>query len=194
VLTDMMRKELPANEWLDLIDECGEQASEIFEDFLDFIKETPVKKAPVDIAKVIEDGIKLAEAKDHKGKVTIKTNITGGLIVAGDESKLKRSVMNLVNNAMDALVDNKTSNPCVEITAIADKNSGKALITVKDNGPGIPAEIIKSLFEPFVTKQKSNGTGLGLAIVKQYIIAHGGEIKVHNDEGAVFTISLPMQR
>ena len=193
VLTDMMRKDLPQNEWLDMIDECGVQASEIFEDFLDFIKETPVKKMPVDIAKVIEEGIKLAEAKNHKGQVTINRSITGGLIVAGDESKLKRSIMNLVNNAMDALLDNKINKPCIELITAADKKSGKVLITVKDNGPGIPDDISKTLFEPFVTKQKQNGTGLGLAIVKQYIIAHGGEIKVNNDKGAVFTISLPLQ-
>jgi nitrogen-specific signal transduction histidine kinase/CheY-like chemotaxis protein len=192
VLTDMMRKELPPNEWLDMIDECGVQASEIFEDFLDFIKETPVKKMPVDIAKVIDEGIKLAEAKNHKGQVTINRSITGGLIVAGDESKLKRSVMNLVNNAMDALLDNKINKPCIEIITAADKKLGKVLITVKDNGPGIPDDIAKTLFEPFVTKQKQNGTGLGLAIVKQYVIAHGGEIKVINDKGAVFTISLPL--
>ena len=66
-------------------------------------------------------------------------------------------------------------------------------ITIRDNGPGIHPEITKTLFEPFVTKQKSNGTGLGLAIVKQYIIAHGGEIKVENDHGAVFTITLPLK-
>jgi nitrogen-specific signal transduction histidine kinase/CheY-like chemotaxis protein len=193
VLTDMMRKELPANEWLDMIDECGDQASEIFEDFLDFIKETPVKKIPVDVAKVVEEGIKLAEAKNHKGQVTINRSISGGLIVPGDESKLKRSIMNIVNNAMDALLDNKIDNPSIEIITTLDKQSGKAMITVKDNGPGIPADIAKTLFEPFVTKQKQNGTGLGLAIVKQYITAHGGEIKVHNEKGAVFTISLPLQ-
>jgi two-component system NtrC family sensor kinase len=57
---------------------------------------------------------------------------------------------------------------------------------------GIPPEIIKTLFDPFVTKKKSNGTGLGLAIVKQYITSHGGTIKVENKEGAVFTINLPL--
>lgn len=194
VLTDLMRKELPANDWLDLIDECGVQASEIFEDFLDFIKETPVKKSPVDVAKVIEDGIKLAEAKNSKGKVSIDRSISAGLVTLGDESKLKRSIMNLVNNAMDALIDNKVNNPSVDITAVADKKSGQAVITIKDNGPGIPDEISKTLFEPFVTSQKKNGTGLGLAIVKQYITAHGGEIKVHSDNGAIFTISLPLKQ
>lgn len=193
VLTDMMRNELPPNEWLDMIDECGVQASEIFEDFLDFIKETPVKKLPVDVTKVIEDGIKLAEANSNKGKVTINRNIPANLKVAGDESKLKRSVMNLVNNAMDALIDHKISDPRIDITAEADKTNGQVLISVRDNGPGIPDEIIKTLFEPFVTKQKSNGTGLGLAIVKQYVTAHGGQITVQNNNGAAFFIALPFQ-
>jgi signal transduction histidine kinase len=193
VLTDMMRPELPQNEYLDMIDECGVQASEILEDFMDFVKETPVKKLPVSIDKIIEDGLKLSEPRNVNGHVAIHTNIPTNLLVTGDESKLKRSIMNLVNNAIDALIDHKIINPVINISAVGDKESKNALITVRDNGLGIPNEIIKTLFDPFVTKQKNNGTGLGLAIVKQYIIAHGGEIKVSNDTGAVFTISLPVQ-
>ena len=193
VLTDMMRPELPQNEYLDMIDECGVQASEILEDFMDFVKETPVKKLPVSIDKIIEDGLKLSEPRNVNGHVAIHTNIPTNLVVTGDESKLKRSIMNLVNNAIDALIDHKIINPAINISAVCDKESKNVLITVRDNGLGIPTEIIKTLFDPFVTKQKNNGTGLGLAIVKQYIIAHGGEIKVANDTGAVFTISLPVQ-
>jgi two-component system, NtrC family, sensor kinase len=192
VLTDLMRADLPDNEWLDMIDECGVQASEIFEDFLDFIKETPVRKLPVNLNKIIEEGIKQAEARSAGSVVSIKRNIPGNLEVAGDESKLKRSVMNLVNNAMDVLIDRNVSQPFVEV--IAEKDiSGQVKIVVRDNGPGIPAEIMKTLFDPFVTSQKANGTGLGLAIVKQYIQAHGGSIKADNDPGAVFTITLPVQ-
>jgi two-component system, NtrC family, sensor kinase len=194
VLTDMMREEHPNNEWLDMIDQCGVQASEIFEDFLDFIKETPVKKLPVSLDKVMEEGIKLAEAKSSNGKVTIRKEGQAGLTVAGDESKLKRSVMNLVNNAIDALIDHKINNPCVHVSADVDKVSKNVVLSVRDNGPGIPQEIMKTLFDPFVTKQKKNGTGLGLAIVKQYITAHGGEIKVENKNGALFTISLPLHQ
>jgi two-component system, NtrC family, sensor kinase len=194
VLTDMMRADYPDNEWLDMIDECGIQASGIFEDFLDFIKETPVKKLPVNLDRVIEEGIKLAEAKNSGGKVTIRQQGETGLVVAGDESKLKRSVMNLVNNAIDALIDHKTVDPCIHVAAATDKVSQTVVLSVRDNGPGIPQEIIKTLFDPFVTKRKTNGTGLGLAIVKQYIVAHGGEIKVDNKNGAVFTITLPLQQ
>ena len=193
VLTDMMRPELPQNEYLDMIDECGVQASEILEDFMDFVKETPIKKLPVNIDKIIEDGVKLAEPRNTDGQVAIHTNIPTNLVAAGDESKLKRSIMNLVNNAIDALIDHKIVNPAIDISAVSDKGSKNVLITVRDNGLGIPNDIIKTLFDPFVTKQKANGTGLGLAIVKQYIIAHGGEIKVSNDTGALFTISLPVK-
>lgn len=194
VLTDLMREDHPNNEWLDMIDECGVQASGIFEDFLDFIKETPVKKLPVNLDKVIEEGIQLAEAKNNGGKVTIRQEGESKLFVNGDESKLKRSVMNLVSNAIDALLDNKTNNPCIHVAVATDKAAQLAVLTVRDNGPGIPQEIIKTLFEPFVTKRKANGTGLGLAIVKQYIIAHGGAIHVENKNGAVFTITLPLQQ
>ncbi len=190
VLTDMMRQEYPQNELLDMIDQCGVQASEIFEDFLDFIKETPAKKLPVELGKVIDEGLKLCETKNSESGIPIHKNIPANLVVTGDESKLKRCIMNLVNNALDALTEHKITNPLIEITAEANEKTGKVLITVRDNGLGIPGEIIKTVFDPFVTRKKANGTGLGLAIVKQYITAHGGQISVANDNGAVFTISL----
>jgi signal transduction histidine kinase len=191
-LTTLMRQDHPENEILDLIDECGTQASEIFEDFLDFVKETPVKKVPVNLNKIVEEGITLAETRNGKGLVTIQRDVPTNLVVAGDESKLKRSIMNLVNNGMDALIDRNTPDPCIIVATEIDKTADRLLITVRDNGLGIPDEIMKTLFDPFVTKQKANGTGLGLTIVKQYIMAHGGDITIRNDKGAVFTISLPL--
>jgi two-component system NtrC family sensor kinase len=127
VLTDMMRADLPQNEYLDMIDQCGVQASEIFEDFLDFIKATPVKKLPVDINKIIEDGIKQTEERNPKGKVTIHKNIALNMVVSGDESKLKRCIMNLVNNAMDALIDNNIVVPRVDISAEKDASSANVV-------------------------------------------------------------------
>jgi two-component system NtrC family sensor kinase len=86
------------------------------------------------------------------------------------------------------LHDHKVPDAKIKISAV--KNAGNVLIKVTDNGPGIPAEISKTIFGPFVTKNKHNGTGLGLAIVKQYINAHGGNITVDNNNGAIFTITL----
>jgi signal transduction histidine kinase len=124
--------------------------------------------------------------------VTIHKSVSSGIVLGGDESKLKRSIMNLVNNAMDALLDNKVSAPVITISAAPDETGKQVSIIIRDNGPGIPLEIMKTIFDPFVTRKKANGTGLGLAIVKQYITAHGGTIKVENDNGAVFTIHLSL--
>ena len=192
VMTDLMRQEEVQSVWLAMIDECAIQASGIFEDFLDFIKETPVKKLPVAIDKMIDGGIRLAETRNTRGEVVILKNIPAGLVVAGDESKLKRSIMNLVSNAMDALLDCRIPDPRIIISAEPHSDGARLSITIRDNGPGIPSDIINTVFDPFVTRRKTNGTGLGLAIVKQYITAHGGDIKVENDEGAVFTINLPL--
>ncbi|MBC7949108.1 MAG: response regulator [Chitinophagaceae bacterium] len=190
VLTGMMRAEHVDSEWLDMIDECGEQASEIFEDFLDFIKETPVRKLPINVLSIIDEGIKLAEDR-NRGRVLIHKNIDSNLVLAGDESKMKRTIMNLLNNAIDALIDNKVTNPRIDITAHKEASKDHMVITIQDNGGGVPQEIMKTLFDPFVTKHKNNGTGLGLAIVNQYVKAHGGEIKAENNNGALFTITLP---
>jgi len=192
-LTTMMREESSGSELLDMIDECGLQASEILEDFVDFIKETPVKKTPVDLNKVIEGGLKLAEPGNTNGQVVIRKKVQDNITIAGDESKLRRCIMNLVNNAMDALIEQKTPFPCIDISIDLDATAKEIRMIIRDNGPGVPDEILKTVFEPFVTRKKVNGTGLGLAIVKQYIIAHGGEIKVENNNGAVFTITLPVE-
>lgn len=192
LITAMMQEENEQNEWGDLLDQCADQASEIFDDFLDFIKETPVEKQPINISRVINEGVKLAVGATNTDQVAIHQSIPENLVIQGEERKLKRIVMNLVNNAIEILQIKKVTAACVEITAFADEESGKLRIVIRDNGPGIPQEIIKTLFEPFVTKDKSNGTGLGLAIVKQYTTAHGGTIEVKNDHGAVFTISLPL--
>jgi signal transduction histidine kinase len=190
LMTEMMREDGLESDLIDLIDKSAEQASLIFDDFLDFIKNTPVKKLPVNINKISWDAVKQVEIRDGAADIIINVNVPDPLFVDGDESKLRRTLSNLVNNAVDALHDHKTAHATLNINAEVQADS--VIISVADNGPGIPDEIAMSLFEPFATRQKKNGTGLGLAIVKQFITAHGGSITVKNDQGAVFSISLPL--
>jgi len=190
LITGIMREEGQKGEMIDLIDQSAEQASEIFDDFLDFVNDTPVRKLPVSLNKIAAEAIKLAESRDNINNIKLAVNIPEGINVPGDESKLRRTIYNLIANASDALNQNHIANATVTITA--QQAETNVIITVQDNGPGIPYEIMGSLFDPFVTKNKSNGTGLGLAIVKQYVNAHGGDIVVHNDHGAVFSLTLPL--
>ncbi|WP_026632156.1 hybrid sensor histidine kinase/response regulator [Dyadobacter alkalitolerans] len=188
LLTGIIRQEGYGSDWLDMIDRSAGQASEIFEDFLDFIRETPVEKQTVFLKPLLEGALKQLAPKAGLEKVSIQIEADEELTVHGDQSKLKRVVINLVNNAVDALLDHKVNEPKISIAA--RKQSGSVSMQVRDNGPGIPSGLLKTLFEPFVTKNKSHGTGLGLAIVKHYVTAHGGKIAVLNDDGAVFNITL----
>ena len=189
-ITGLMREEGEGSEMVDLIDESAEQASKIFDDFLDFVKETRITKVSVNVNKIVAESIKQAESRAGIEKITITKNIPDTLVIPGDESKLRGTIVNLVNNDIDVLHEKYVEYGTIYISA---RIVGKEVILyITDNGPGIPPEIKDTLFEPFVTCHKKNGTGLGLSIVKQFIIGHGGKIAVCNDNGATFTITLPL--
>ena len=189
MLTAMMREEVGDSELLGLIDKCGEQASEIFDDFLDFLKDAPLVLLPVSIDKLIADCKQATNGIAVEKNISFNPSIESNLNTSGDYTKLKRVIINLINNAIEALADHKVENAVIDIQALKVENY--IVITIKDNGPGIPPKIIENLFEAFVTSGKSNGTGLGLAIVKQFVTAHYGSITVKNNDGAEFTIKLP---
>ena len=89
-------------------------------------------------------------------------------------------------------VSDRNKNPTVWVST--KKLNDKVLISVKDNGPGIPQKILDKIFQPFfTTKPTGQGTGLGLSLAYDIVKAHGGEIKVNTkeNEGTEFTIVLP---
>jgi signal transduction histidine kinase len=71
---------------------------------------------------------------------------------------------------------------------------GRLVLTLADDGPGVPPEIAERLFDPFVTRGKKNGTGLGLAVARRFVEDHGGTIELLREgPGARFRITLPLQ-
>jgi signal transduction histidine kinase len=106
-----------------------------------------------------------------------------------DEGKLLRAIQNLVNNAAEAL----ESRPGGEVRIDGRRCGERVVLTVTDNGPGMPEELRLRAFEPFVTQGKSNGTGLGLPITRTIVEAHGGTITLDSrlGQGTRFTIELP---
>jgi two-component system NtrC family sensor kinase len=114
-------------------------------------------------------------------------------------------LVNLVRNAAEALVENESKNPTITIAAdaLTREGSGWVSITIADNGPGIPAELLPSLFEPFVSSRlDAKGTGLGLAVADGIVREHGGVLIARNRErggqgaqgkpgGAEFEVLLP---
>ena len=116
------------------------------------------------------------------------------IVIKGDRKKLEQALMNILNNAKDALVDNKIENKKIDIKIY--KKDNKAIIAIKDNGGGIPKNIKNKIFEPyFTTKDNKNGTGVGLYMTKIIIENHfRGKIKFKNeDDGVEFIITLPLK-
>ncbi len=107
-----------------------------------------------------------------------------------DQDKITRLLYNLIRNSVDAFGDN----PGV-IQIHSQLKDNNLHLQIKDDGPGIPKEILTDVFEPFITVNKKEGTGLGLAICKKIVTDHGGEIKVANlpEKGACFDIYLPLR-
>lgn len=111
-----------------------------------------------------------------------------GASVWCDRNQVKQILLNLVQNALQAMDNTHDGNIELESDTIDDK----VVIRVKDNGPGIPAEQIGRVFDPFYTT-KATGTGLGLSICKQLVINQGGSIAVESrvGVGTIFSITLP---
>jgi two-component system sensor histidine kinase FlrB len=108
-------------------------------------------------------------------------------VMLGNENALRGALLNLVNNAVDAV----GSVGCIEI-AVDQLDNFKLRIEIKDDGAGIDQILCQRIFEPFFTT-KAHGTGLGLAVVDSVVKAHGGEVLVRSapDRGTVFSLVLP---
>jgi signal transduction histidine kinase len=121
--------------------------------------------------------------------VHVDIDTVPGTIVSADQEMVRRALLNLALNALDAMPEGG------EIYLTACTTHRGLEIEVADSGPGVPEQVGPRVFEPFYTT-KSDGTGLGLAIVHRVAQAHGGQVDVRNcaDSGAAFTICIPVQQ
>jgi len=140
----------------------------------------------------------LAELLNHLREAVKEYTGSGGIdlqiindvqndVMLGNENALRGALLNLLNNAVDAVGQVGT----IQISVI-QLDDYKLQIVIKDDGPGIAKELRQRIFEPFFTT-KSHGTGLGLAVVDSVVKAHGGGIHVESapGQGTVFSLVLP---
>ncbi len=118
--------------------------------------------------------------------IHVSTRVETAPLATADREMVRRALLNLVLNAVDAMPDGGR----LELTARRDGTSVQ--MSVADSGPGLNDEILRRLFEPFVTT-KQGGTGLGLAIVERIAEVHGGTVTAENApaQGARFTLRIP---
>jgi len=177
---------------LKLIDKYSQHLSKTIDDFRDFFKENK-EKTMTSLVKVINDTLDIVRVSIENKNITINTNIGCSLEFMTYENELKQVVLNLIKNAEDILLERNIKNPTISILTVCDiKNCKNQTLIIKDNGGGVPEDIILKIFEPyFSTKKEQNGTGIGLYMSKLIIEDHcKGKLTVTNDkEGAVFQIN-----
>lgn len=162
----------------------------IMESVLSYSKPIETNKQELDIADLFHRVIYQWEERCQERDIKIYTNFQDGLLpIFGDAPSLDRVFNNLISNAIDAM---HAKGGTLGIHAKNEENH-HILISISDTGPGIPAEIFKDLFKPFVSFNPK-GTGLGLAISKKIIDAHSGDIYADTfPGGTIFHIQLPVK-
>lgn len=172
---------------LQTVDTQIQQVTRVLRSMLDYARQPPGFET-VALSDIIDRVREIAHPKLSRSNIKSQVSIADGLPpIRADVTQLEMALLNLVNNALDAMPGGGS----LTISAVA-RHDGVRL-EIADTGPGIPPEIVERLFEPWATtKPTGQGTGLGLAIVRDVVRSHGGSISAHNQsKGAVFVIDLP---
>jgi len=159
---------------LQVIQEQAERAGRIVRNLLTFARKGSAERVPVDLNDVIRRTLSLTAYDLKLQDITVERELSGALPdVFGDRHGLQQVVLNLVTNAAHAVAENPRERSR-QIT-VSTWFDGQVHLRVADTGPGIPDEIVQSVFTPFfTTKEPGKGTGLGLSITYSIVESHGG--------------------
>ena len=205
VMAGILKRQLPESEDAqsilgDIIKEA-KMANAIVQEVLAFVRPLRLKVEEIGVADLLRDAVSVAETHPKRGQVDVKVDVPESLRpIEGDPQQLRQIFTNLLTNAFEAM----NGSGQIEIAAAAvdaeeEATAGEhatvplVLITVSDNGPGVPSDIVDRIFSPFFTT-KPQGSGLGLAIVRKIVDAHDGRIDVvaRPGGGTVFRVALPV--
>jgi len=179
----------------DAMEQAGKQilrAGTTIRNLRDFIEKREGHRAPENLSKIIEQGVALAFAGMAHVNVKVRLQLEASLpTVFVDRIQIQQVLVNLVRNAIEAMQGSDT-----RALTITTGRSGDQYVsvTVRDSGPGLPEDVRKKLFQPFVTTKES-GMGVGLMICQSIIQFHGGSIEVSSDNqtGTTFCFRLPVE-
>ena len=148
---------------------------------------------PVDLEKLTLEILELIEPTLKSKKITLTKSIESNLVVDGDKIQLQQVLINLFNNAIDAIAENRSSGNEIKITITCNDQFAK--LSIEDSGTGIKHELLPKLFDLYRTTKK-DGLGVGLWLSKIIIDKHHGNITATNgvNGGAIFEIQIPLAR
>jgi signal transduction histidine kinase/DNA-binding response OmpR family regulator len=152
----------------------------------------PMALEPVDLATLVSRSLEVVGTRAREKLVALRVAVPAGLILQADPLKLKKVLVNLLDNAV------KFTLAGGEVIVEAEAEAGSVLLRVRDTGMGIAHEHLEVIFEPFIqagppSRWRPHGTGMGLAICRQIVTLHGGRIWAESEgpgRGSTFTVRL----
>lgn len=190
----LLRREpaLLDREELRIIEDEVRQSLAIVAGLLDLARPLKLDLSDVDLHELAKEAASRLEEAGRTEGVEIRFREAAVPRVTADEGKVRQIVLNLVSNAVEAARDPAADSPLVEVTWYEKHRC--AWLQIDDHGPGISAEVIDRVFEPFFTT-RTKGHGLGLAIARSLARAHGGDVHLAGRPGGNGTrasVSLPL--
>ena len=156
---------------------------------LRFARREDLRFERVDLGELARGTVESFRSRLEAAGIAVACLAPDGITARADREKLRQVLINLIENSIDALADQRGSR---ELRVVVGQSNGSATMQVSDNGPGVAADTVGRLFEPFFSL-KPHGTGLGLAIARRTVEEHGGRIDVASARGTgmTFAIELP---
>jgi len=189
----MKEQEETTKKYLKNIYESSIRCKRIVENMLTFSRQKPFHKNPENVNEIIDKTIELHEYWLKSSNIEVVRDYSEVPYIAVDRQQIQQVVLNLLINAEHAISDAGRRGR-IEFRTEYEKGSDNIIITVSDNGTGIPPEILPKIFDPFFTTKSVNvGTGLGLSIAHGIIAEQGGTIEARSEagKGTSFIITLP---
>lgn len=187
-----LENESPLKKYAELIIKEIDRLEELLHEYLGFAKEVKPVHQSVNMEQLIDELLVFYKDTLAANNIQVHTRFSSETVtVSIDPSLIKQALINIFNNAIQAMPDGGT----LTIESNTKEKSGKLYVSVSvgDTGAGIPDDIKKNIFDPFYTT-KVHGLGLGLPVARGIVESHGGEIEVKSakGKGTTFTINLPM--
>lgn len=172
---------------LELIHEQAGGLLRFVESYRQLTRMPDPEKRSFSVRKLMDNICVLAQSFPNAGKTELVCETEpGDLALLADEKQISQVMVNLVRNAFQAT--GQMENARVSITSVLDRN-GRPRITISDNGPGIPDDIMDKIFIPFFTT-KERGSGIGLSLSRQIMQMHGGSLKISSVPGTLTSVVL----
>jgi signal transduction histidine kinase len=167
------------------------ETSDMITRFLDFARPLHAERSTINLIECLTDAMRMVEQQANECEVVLDPIRTqaDAIEIDADDILLKQVFVNLLQNAVEA----SPSGAHVAVT-IRNVNTGRWLVSIADQGCGIPDDNHARIFHPFFTT-KVTGTGLGLALARKIVVSHGGSLTLQHStkSGSTFLVSLPVR-